>query len=326
LTATPEDRRICEAHQDTTAAERGTLGHSIVENILSGNWETAKELTGGPLYDDDLADDVGFCYEWVKDNVPTPDKGGLEVRLESGLLENFGGTMDVLSIVGDIAFIVDFKFGRELVEAVDNPQLLCYALLVYEHNPEVETFTVTILQGGEAKTVSYTRGDLDAFFQEVLQASISETWNAGDHCQYCPMRYRCGTLGAYVFEELDDAKAKVEAAAVSERPNPERVDDVVQIAKAGKLGKDAYDIASKTLKTWAADGVHLGDEAKVTETRRKKWNDFAEDELRKLLGDDAYTKKLKTPAQVAKDHDVDHLIDTTPTQVLRLGKNPPEFD
>jgi hypothetical protein len=74
LTATPEDRRICEAHQDTTAADRGTLGHSVVENILSGNWETAKELTGDPLYDDDLADDVNYCYEWVKDNVPTPDK------------------------------------------------------------------------------------------------------------------------------------------------------------------------------------------------------------------------------------------------------------
>lgn len=325
---TPEDLAIQKEHQNLTAADRGTLGHTIVEEAWEGNQtpERKEELRSNPLYDQELEDDIDFCLNWMLANVKDAEVYQ-EQRFESKLIPDFGGTIDVVASYKTSVHIVDFKFGRTIVEAKDNTQLLCYLLLIYEAFPEYESYTATILQGGEAKTVEYTREDLDAFFQRVLLASLETYYKAGDHCQYCPLKYRCNTAAVHVFEMVEGTKEEVKEAAKA-KPSPELIDRVVAIAKAGKLGKEMFDVAGKVLKGWAADGLSLGDEAKVTTTNKRAWNDHAEEVLQIELGEEAFTKKIKSPAQIEKIRpgEYHNLIVKVPTPVLRLGKNPPEFD
>jgi len=332
---TERDLEIQRENQDLTAADRGTLGHSITEALLNNQPDEAKRLSEDPLFDEELGDDIEWNLDWIEENLTTWELV-TERRLESQLIENFGGTVDITAVWEDYIWIVDFKFGRGIVEAVGNSQLLCYLLLIYEHYPNVQHFQATILQGGEAKTVAYKREDLDAFFQEVLRATLETYYEAGDHCQYCPLKYRCTTAAVHVFDNLDGSDEVLEKAADTGRPDAELVEKMTVIIKAAKLGMDVYKLASKIVKDWDADGIHLGDEMKIQEQKVKSWNDHAEAVIVEDLGEDAYEpKKLKSPNKIREaskmtykefDEAYGNLVNLTPRKILKVGKLPPEFD
>lgn len=123
-----------------------------------------------------------------------------ELKLHSLILPDHGGTIDTLSIVGTHANIADLKSGKWRVPADESTQLLCYAGLVGEHFPQIETFTCTIIQPRvwkKPKSVQYTVDQVSEFRGRVIRASVSVDVIPGDHCRFCPLRPRCSKGQAY---------------------------------------------------------------------------------------------------------------------------------
>lgn len=172
----PEEWRI--------KAEWGHVAHETAAFALQ---------TGVPIFGDDwVARMVRPYLAFVGEQ-----KGSRyhELQLESLTVAGHGGTVDTLILNGSHGHIVDLKTGKNRVPAEESTQLLCYAGLVREHFPALETFTCTIVQPQvwkRPKSVEYTADQVDSFRGRVVAASHSQAVVPGDHCGFCPLRRECG--------------------------------------------------------------------------------------------------------------------------------------
>lgn len=143
--------------------------------------------------------------------------------------------------------VVDLKYGRGVVvEAADNPQLVCYASgaitrIAAEGVTAVERITMTIVQPraphDEGPVRSWT---LDLAGLETWESSIGESaqaaliatgqndvgspeWNArwlrsGEHCRFCAFGAQCPTRAE---QALRDAQAEFDIDGTMTLPEPE---------------------------------------------------------------------------------------------------------
>jgi hypothetical protein len=107
------------------AAALGTALHELSERILRGE----------QIDDPDIAPDhieMAQSYaNYVNGISEKPRKKLIEVNLDAGLKSlhpSLGGTADAVVVEGNHLHIIDAKFGRVLVEAENNKQLMTYAL------------------------------------------------------------------------------------------------------------------------------------------------------------------------------------------------------
>jgi len=181
--------------EDTADSTRGTKLHSFCEQILNG-----KEFDLGDTPQEDI-DAVKWCVKKVKE-IAFDAKIETELRLWIGDL--ISGQIDVLITDGDLATIIDYKFGVNPVdEAEHNFQLMIYALLVLANFPQVEEVEVGILApcvfgNKEPPTATYYRSKYDELLAKVKAViARAESVDApyckdiGSHCQYCRARAIC---------------------------------------------------------------------------------------------------------------------------------------
>lgn len=138
------------------------------------------------------------------------------------------GTGDCLIIADNILQIIDFKYGLGiLVEAENNPQMMCYALGAldtYDGIYDIESAEMTIFQPRRENVSTYTisKEDLLAWAEGFLKPTAELAYNgegefhAGDHYQFCKVKATCRKraeynmeLAAYDFEQpatLDDTE------------------------------------------------------------------------------------------------------------------------
>lgn len=142
-----------------------------------------------------------------------PVDHGIERTIESFTIDGFGGTLDFYIVyrVGDELFghVVDLKFGKGVqVDAVGNPQLRSYALLLRELVPNLDRFRVTIVQprgaGDTLRGDEFDAAALDDFQTEILaaveQRQAGNAYFAGDHCRWCRHKTNCDEALAVVRE------------------------------------------------------------------------------------------------------------------------------
>jgi hypothetical protein len=121
--------------QESDAAQRGSLGHWAMEQVLTNKelWPTVIEkITESPFGDEDLIEEVQFCYQFAENFRPSEWEYHLEQHLDlSAIHEAIGfGTADLVAVkTFDSACVFDWKFGRSAVsKASDNVQTACYAV------------------------------------------------------------------------------------------------------------------------------------------------------------------------------------------------------
>lgn len=106
------------------------------------------------------------------------------------------GTVDAFVIGDDGAHVVDFKFGTYPVPALQNPQLLCYALGIHRQF-DVLPITLAIVQprasaGMPIKTWRVSGSGLAKFALEMERAiAYDEGANAGEWCRFCKGKNLC---------------------------------------------------------------------------------------------------------------------------------------
>ncbi|MCD8200542.1 MAG: DUF2800 domain-containing protein [Clostridia bacterium] len=109
------------------------------------------------------------------------------------------GYVDAAIIKDNEIHVVDFKYGEGVpVEAKDNPQMMLYALGIFERFPRNDV-SMTIFQPRieNVSTFHISGEDLLKWADEVLIPAAQKAWDgeglytAGAHCQFCKARSIC---------------------------------------------------------------------------------------------------------------------------------------
>ena len=192
--------------------------------------------------------------------------------------------------------IIDFKYGLGvLVDAEENPQMMCYALGAldtYEYLYSIQTIRMTIFQPRRDNISTYeiSRDDLMKWAEEILKPTAALAYNgegefnAGDHCQFCKAKATCRKraehnleLAQYDFEmppNLDEA----EIAAILPR-----IDDLVAWAN---------DIKEYALQQALSGVEYPGFKVVEGKSNRKYSDENAVASTVEAAGFDPYEKKL----------------------------------
>lgn len=222
LNCTPS-ARLNEKLPDTSSvyAAEGTLAHTIGEIMLrnkvfhAGNpnivlMQELVELSEHELYyqgmKDEVEEYVNYCLEQYNAAIAKSSdaKIFLEERLDfSKYVPEGFGTGDCVIIAGGELEIIDLKFGKGVeVSAVDNPQLMLYALGALERYGwiyGIEKITMTIAQVRLNNISSHTISTdmLEAWAEEIVRPKAELAFKGkgetepGPWCGFCKVRNTC---------------------------------------------------------------------------------------------------------------------------------------
>ena len=222
LNCTPS-ARLNEKLADTSSvyAAEGTLAHTIGEIMLrlkvfhAGNpnvvlLQELVELSEDALYyqgmKDEVEEYVNYCLEQFNAAIAKSSdaKIFLEERLDfSKYVPEGFGTGDCVIIAGGELEIIDLKFGKGVeVNAVDNPQLMLYALGALERYGwiyGIEKVTMTIAQVRLNNISSHTISTdmLEAWAEENVRPKAEMAFKGkgetepGPWCGFCKVRNTC---------------------------------------------------------------------------------------------------------------------------------------
>ena len=340
----PGSLREAAAYPDEAgeAAAIGTLGHYLVEiDILDQPLAQPQREFLESLSDEvrkRLIDHVDICVALV--NEIDAKVKLYETKIQSDLLEEHGGTVDVIAFDGETLHVIDFKFGRVLVDHEDNAQIKCYLVLARQMFPEAKRFKGSIIQpvfSREMRTHEYTEAELLDHEAKVLEASITDHLKAGDHCLYCPALIACKEAARHLREQVEQFPdlTKLVGEVKNEKPTPEQLEHLCKMYRTFKLAEKATKGAGEVLKHYARIGEDIAAHGLgVTVRRNTVWNDNAVEVLEDVIGDLEDCYKLKTPNQVREAHgmtkeEFEEVLErgtrTTESTSLVIGKGFREF-
>jgi len=324
------------------AAAIGTLGHLLVEKGLI--FETPCRINK-PLEQSDrefleslpdevrdqLEEDVDLCVELV-DGLAYNQRH-LERQIQHDLIEEHGGTVDVIIQHGETLHVIDFKFGRMRVDPEGNPQIMSYINLARQLYPKATRFLGSIIQPKikrDIQTVEFTLEELDEHERRVLEASISDEFKAGDHCQWCPLLHQCTTAAKHIRDNVE------EFPVLTPEVDTETLVKIYKIGKlAEKMTKDSGAVLKERLrKGETVEGVGLRPsgwfvwKANAAEILTEAGVDFDCLVEAKMMSPSASRKKLGIPKD-SFDEKFGPAISRRPGVSIVLGKNQlgefPEF-
>lgn len=238
----PPSARLCESYEDVASdyAQQGTDAHSLCEYKLKKALEIkAKNPTKSLSYYDEEMENCAESYaEYVieqymkaKNNCSDP-LVLIEQRLDfSNYVPEGFGTGDCVIVADNTLSVIDYKHGQGvLVEAENNPQMMCYALgalELFDGIYDIENINMTIFQPRRenVSTCSISKTELLNWANDVLKPTAELAYNgggefkAGEHCRFCKAKATCRKraeynllLAKYEFElpsQLEDAEIEV---------------------------------------------------------------------------------------------------------------------
>lgn len=221
---------------DTDASLRGTAGHWVGAQMLTGQPVSAA-APNGVVIDDEI---VAGAQVWVDDVLATT--GGEVPNVEAPLRMSrihpqLAGTCDThwLDFPSRTLYVWEYKSGHKEVPAPGNYQGVCFisgALSELPYGLELDRIVFRVAQpfcytsSGPVREWVLTPQEFDPY-EALLSLRADEAMNkptltAGDHCLYCPAVGRCQTARRagystisyaqqpYTIETMDGADLAVE--------------------------------------------------------------------------------------------------------------------
>lgn len=293
----------------------GTSAHFALNKCLAEGleaWEVIGQTFGLHVCDEDMSNAIQvFLDEAQQDKdfaVANPNmetKFLFEQQIDyPEFHEQFYGTLDYAFIYNRVLKIRDYKHGQGIaVEVENNPQILYYAWGVLRAHPDIEHVDLGIIQprtfhrDGVVRTWSVTAEAVRTWAETVLKpamrrAELEVDFLPGAWCRFCPAKLVCPVL-----------KGMFEAAAVcdaSQLQQYSRADLDRQYAQI-----EAVQSFIRALKAEVERRALLGepfDAAKLVNRKADRvWKPGAEEALKELAGQQAYTKpELLSPAKMEK--------------------------
>jgi len=206
----------------------------------------------------------------------------------------------------NIGMIVDLKYGTYEVSA-DTLQLRAYALGLMEKY-DLEEVYVGIVQPRVADPTDfqkYSAQELRRFRDEVFLPAIQESrayletdltldaFKAGEWCKFCEAKGKCPKMDKF-FDEIVPASKK--DFPLVEKLSLARIGEI--LAKAKLLEKFVTAVEQEAFKR-AMAGEKIPGFKLVRKRANRAWK-VPEEKVVEILGEDAYIKKLVSPAQAEK--------------------------
>jgi hypothetical protein len=309
-------------------AIEGTAAHTLAEKALRKNldaavWlDTEIDVEGTSVtVTEEMAEAVQVYLDYVRTLIPTGlDKGGSQP--EWGIEEQFDlaplnppepmfGTADFWQWSPEIRYleVVDYKHGSGVfVQVEGNPQFLYYALgAVVKLNKKPKRIRVTVVQprgaGDPVRSWEFDWETLVAFKRHLfdraqLTQAVDAPRSAGAHCRFCKATATCPEQ-RNVAIAVAQSEFDVEPEYAPPAPDTLTDDQISLVLTKAPLVEDwikavrAY-VSSKLDRGESVPGWKL-----VPKRATRKWSDeeIAEECLHSVLGTNAYTRKLRSPAQ-----------------------------
>ncbi|WP_276624803.1 DUF2800 domain-containing protein [Veillonella magna] len=221
--ACPPSAMLCAKEKDVFSeyAKQGTDAHSLCEHklkILLG-METCDPTETLDFFDQEMADASDAYAQFVMEQVEAGKETCkdilvlVEQKLDfSRWVPDGFGTGDCMIVADDTLRVIDFKYGvGVLVDAENNPQMMCYALgalQMFEGIYDISSIAMTIFQPrrDNISTFVLSKEELLKWAEEVLSpaaklaAKGEGEFHAGNHCQFCKVKATCRKRAEYNLE------------------------------------------------------------------------------------------------------------------------------
>lgn len=303
----PPSARLCENSDDQSSeyAKQGTDAHSLcqyrVESALE--MDTADPTGSLNFYDEEMEN----CAEGYAAYVMEQRAKALESCIDPVVLveqrldfskyvpEGFG-TGDCVIIADGTLSVIDYKHGKGiLVEAKNNPQMLCYALgalELFDGIYDIDIVSMTIFQPRRenVSTFTVTKAELLQWAEEVLipRAKLAYAgegdFMAGEHCQFCRVKATCRKRAEY---NLELARYDFEMPATLEDEEIEAI-----LAKADDLAAWVSDIKEFALQSAVSGKEWTGWKLVEGRSNRKYTDEGAVADAVTAAGFNPYEQKL----------------------------------
>lgn len=315
--------------QESSHAAEGTFLHEMVDHCINEGIADAFEIVGNQhdefVVSEENAGHINYClniagkylndesYEcYVEERFNLPE-----------IHEDMFGSNDFCALGynkelnKDELVVIDWKFGRGInVHAMDNIQLVIYALGAYEDYKDSYEFDVVKLvivqpriMGEEYDEWVITVDQLLAY-KEKLKAGVARVYSdspefkAGSHCRFCLNKPTCLKLK----ETTEDAlTATLDSSPIGEPgvlPEVSKMtkEQIIKVLEYSKVIKDWMDGVSEHAFRLAEKGEEIpGFKLVKARTQRKV---RSEEELveafGETFGDELYQKKLQTLSKLEK--------------------------
>lgn len=206
------------ANQDTDFTREGTLAHEVAEKVAGvKTWQPSEGV------DQEMIDCAASYRDYIDELKKDPDALVLlEQRVDfSPWVPDGFGTCDCIMIQDDTLTIIDYKYGQGVaVSAKDNPQMKLYALgalndfgIAYDvtkiemhiYQPRMNNVSVDKL----------TTDELLTWAEKIVKPTAEKaakgkgSYNAGEHCRFCPHAGRCRALTKICTEYVETHSMRV---------------------------------------------------------------------------------------------------------------------
>ena len=313
----PPSARLCETYEDKGSdyAAEGTDAHSLCEYKLrlALGMEATDPTEHLTWYNEEMLDCANGYASYILELVKAAKETCadpvvlIEQRVDfSRWVEQGFGTSDAIIISDGTLHVVDYKHGLGvLVEADNNPQMMCYALgalELFDVIYDIDTVAMTVYQPRRqnVSTFEMPKDDLYRWADEVLKPTAELAFAGdgnflcGEWCGFCKAKHECRAR----------AEANLMLAQYDFKLPPLLEDTVIEVilSRADQLVSWVNDIKEYALqqaisgKEWTGFKLVEGrsnrrytDEAAVTQTVTDAGFDPYE---RKLLGITAMQKLL----------------------------------
>ena len=282
-------------------ADRGTLLHDAIALILEDKPDVVgmkyNDITlTQELYDEKIVPALAALDEINVD-------GSLEYVVESrvgfgDLLPGVFGSADLLGRIGQRAVVLDWKFGDGVaVSAEENEQGMFYSAAamrtldtewVFDKAEEIE---IIIVQPPVVRRWLTTPARIKQFERELVAAvkqsqKDDAAFKTGDHCRWCAAKPVCPQMTGEVDRFVKTSLQTIDATQIGHYL--QQADKIEEFIKS--VREMAFTMLENEVKV---PGYKL-----VAKRGARQWVD--EKAAEKLLGDNAYEKKLISVAQAEK--------------------------
>ena len=303
----PPSAKLCAGHEDRASpyAQQGTDAHTLSEyKVLRALGAKARDPTEDLTWFDREMDTCTdeYCSFVMEQLVEagrycTDPLILVEQRLDFSrwVPEGFG-TGDCLIVADHLLQIIDFKYGLGiLVDAQDNPQMMCYALGALEQFDgiyDIDTVKMTIFQPRRENisTCVMEKDHLLHWAETVLKPTAEIAYKgegeykAGEHCQFCRVKASCRKRAEYNLElarydfEMPEHLEEIEIAAILLR-----IDELISWAG---------DVKEYALRRALSGTQYPGFKLVAGRSSRKFTDEAAVAAAAQAAGFDPYEKKL----------------------------------
>ena len=210
----PPSARLCETYEDKGSdyAAEGTDAHSLCEYKLRkalgmGAVDPSEHLT---WYSEEMEDCANGYAAYILELVEAAKETCsdpvvlIEQRVDfSRWVEQGFGTSDAIIISDGTLRVIDYKHGLGvLVEADNNPQMMCYALgalELFDAIYDIDSVAMTVYQPRRqnVSTFEMTKDDLYRWAEEVLKPTAELAFAGdgnflcGEWCGFCKAKHEC---------------------------------------------------------------------------------------------------------------------------------------